>query len=246
MNTRKFLNTIKGIAGEAARIPLIKKMLKPIYYPFKRSLIKRYKNEFTKSALIALEAFDKCLTENNIKYSLAFGSLLGAVREKGFIKHDIDIDVFIWNEDYSSNINKVLTSNGFELVHTYTVEDGTLGREDTYRFKGAYIDIFYLYGLDDNFYYCCDFLPIEGTGTSEMSMKRYGKVLPRQITLPISKDIIRTKFETLELPIPHNAHDILKYRYGDDYMIPNPSWGIRSYDSHITEWRDKIAIYRSY
>lgn len=246
MNTKKILRSIKTVAGAAARVPLLKKMLKPFYYPVKNALMSRYKHDFNKNALAALDVFDRSLTQNGIPYSLAFGSLLGAVREKGFIKHDIDIDVFMWADDYSPVINKILCSNGFKLVHSYTVDEGEYGREETYGYKGAYIDIFYLYPLDSKHYYCCDFLYRPGTTTSELSMKKYGSVLARQIELPIIKEFKRTEFESLNLPICVNAHEVLRYRYGEDYMIPNPSWGIRSYDTHIKELQDKDGIYRSY
>ena len=47
-----------------------------------------------------LVSFDKVCRSYNLRYSLAFGSLLGMVRHKGFIPWDDDIDVVMPREDY--------------------------------------------------------------------------------------------------------------------------------------------------
>ncbi len=53
-----------------------------------------------KVLLDTFKAFAKICKENNIRYYAASGTLLGAIRHKGFIPWDDDIDVFLLRNDY--------------------------------------------------------------------------------------------------------------------------------------------------
>ena len=112
--------TITEFANQVARIPLAKAILKPFYYPYKNYLRRKKNSHFRKYALVALKRFDKCLEDNNFEYTLAFGTLLGAVREKGFIKHDLDIDVAMWHDEYSDSLRRCLQESGFTLLLSFS------------------------------------------------------------------------------------------------------------------------------
>lgn len=59
------------------------------------------KVELHNELLILLKKFDEICRDNNIKYSLHGGTMLGAIREKGFIPWDDDADVSITRDNFS-------------------------------------------------------------------------------------------------------------------------------------------------
>ena len=59
---------------------------------------------FEESKVIMLEtlrSIDKCCRENNIDYSLSWGTMIGAIRHHGFIPWDDDIDLMMSRKDYN-------------------------------------------------------------------------------------------------------------------------------------------------
>lgn len=66
--------------------------------------------ELQKSEIVLLKKLISYLNENNIKYFAMGGTLLGAIRHKGFIPWDDDVDIGIPRSDYERLIE--LLSNG--------------------------------------------------------------------------------------------------------------------------------------
>lgn len=64
--------------------------------------------EIQQEELHILEAFDQFCKDNDLNYSIAYGTLLGAIRHSGFIPWDDDIDVTMPRPDFE----KLLRSEG--------------------------------------------------------------------------------------------------------------------------------------
>ena len=62
-----------------------------------------------------LKVFDTFCRENNIRYFLAYGTLLGAVRYKKFIPWDDDVDLLIPREDYNRMISLFRDDDRYRL-----------------------------------------------------------------------------------------------------------------------------------
>lgn len=234
------------LAHKVSKIPFAKNIIKPFYYPYKARIDKRRNLNFRRYALEALKNFDVCMTENGFNYSLTFGSLLGAVREKGFISYDLDMDVMIFVEERTPLLQKCLEKVGFRLSHRFSLDDAKLGCEECYLYKdtGVSIDIFFIYPAIDDFPYVCCWNNFPGCSTWHESVKKYGGVIPRRIELPVDHQICRVPFETIEVNIPANFHQILDFSYGADYMIPNPNYVVPKEHRYI--WKEKIALYEEF
>ena len=72
-----------------------------------RSIEQKYTEEEKKMAIDLLKTIDTLFTENNLKFYLAYGTLLGAVRHEGIIPWDDDMDIWIDYKDIYFMINLI-------------------------------------------------------------------------------------------------------------------------------------------
>ncbi|MBP3763132.1 MAG: LicD family protein [Bacteroidales bacterium] len=242
MNLR---DSISIIASNFGKISILKKLLRSPYDYYKNWPKKREFANFKKYGFEALVKFDECLTKHNIKYSLAFGTLLGAVREHDFIPHDDDLDFAMWIEDYKPDIIKYLKESGINLKYRFSVDNDNLGKLDTFVYKGVFIDIFYFYHDEDGRAYCCDFKNQPDCRSRTESVKKHGGLRPRKLYMPLGEGTERISFKDVNVMIPTNYKEILAFRYGEDYMTPKPGWRPNTkYVVEAEQWIGKYEVCR--
>lgn len=94
--------------------------------------------------LSLLTEFDVLCEKNNIEYSLTFGTLIGAIRHKGFVPWDDDVDIAIDRKNYNKLISVVNKSSVYELSRYHWVR--TFKRKN----DSLSIDIFPYDNVPDN------------------------------------------------------------------------------------------------
>lgn len=82
-------------------------------------------DEFRKVSLNILLEIDKFCHANDIRYSLMYGTLLGAVRHKGFIPWDDDIDIMMPRPDYERFIKTFPGTVYYLRLENYDTDDLT-------------------------------------------------------------------------------------------------------------------------
>ena len=126
--------------------------------------------EFQLATLALLIDFDEICKQNNIHYWLDFGTLIGAVRHKGYIPWDDDIDLGLFREDFD-RIMDVVNNN---TVNPDIIADVVEG-ESFIKIKNKKTDLLFL-----------DLFPVD----------EYGEIIPEEQQLEESVTIRKLAQET--------------------------------------------------
>ena len=205
-------------------------------------------------SLEILKKITKVCEDNGFRYTLAFGTLIGAVRHKGFIPWDDDIDIQMPRPDYEKFL-LYLTNNPIEHLKVFYwkyVNNYPLGIsricDMRYRIReknfidcglGVFVDVYPIDGLGHSYNEAKKAYRI--TDKSRANLLRIGNVEKRKITLKyITKDfryfmssiILRLKgIKSIQRKLEKEAES----RPFDEYEfvgVPNWNW------AHIVYQRD--------
>lgn len=145
-----------------------------------------------------LLATSKLFSTINLPFYLAYGTLLGAVREHGLIPHDEDVDIFIDDEQTLYNNLPFLYSQGYKICR---IRKGVW-----YSFKiGSkfYIDVYILRPFKFSIW-GINCLCLSGTANPKKFFKEYQDI-----------ELFGEIFKC-----PKNPEKLLAYWYGEDWRTP--------------------------
>lgn len=98
--------------------------------------------------LEALLDFDRVCRENEIEYSLICGTLLGAVRHKGFIPWDDDVDVVMFRSEFERFCEAYREQHGAKFV--LDISQTWVPRVRKEKDAKTFVDIFILDSISEN------------------------------------------------------------------------------------------------
>lgn len=166
----------------------------------------------------ALNKLNAVCEKSEIDICCAYGTLLGFVREGGFIGHDDDIDMMVINNEKFSwkKIETIMKENGFNLFRYFTYKGKVM--EQTYEWNGITIDLFMFTPIEDGMiaYFFDRKFDVEYDDEKQYSTKK--------VTFPAFKGIEKKEYNGQLLYVPIEPDEWLEYWYGNNWRTPDPSF----------------------
>lgn len=192
--TSGFLKMLKRKKGEK------KQLAKAVVF---QSNVRKYFPE-------VINAFDNL----GIDYFICFGTLLGAVREKDFIKHDFDLEMGVFSDQYDENLFRSFEKIGFVREYRYSMSGNYMPNEgfvEKYSNGVIHFDLF-VFSRNGKNIWCWSYLRDEADVLNAIKLQWPDNGLER---IP---------FQGLEVPVPVNAPAFLEALYGKTWNVPCVFW----------------------
>lgn len=153
--------------------------------------------------------------KGKITYYTWAGTLLGVIRENGFIKYDDDLDygIRINSEEDWITLKNALEKNKFKLLKYYTVNNQI--RELTFCYKSIHVDFFRETINENNKSYLEAFYRIR---EKHYNNREYSIIRINIQPADTFKEII---INDSHFFVPDNYESYLEANYGKEWRIPN-------------------------
>jgi len=138
------------------------------------------------------------LNENNLLFMPMFGTLLGFIRDHGFIKNDYDIDIMIFEKDIQKLIDLIPAFHKVGIDITRKSEPWVY----TFKYKSA----------------CCDFYTIRKAPWPYNL--RYCRIVGNYIQKSFFEHTQKAEVFGIQVDVPKRPEVLIEYMYGKNWRIP--------------------------
>ncbi len=185
--------------------------------------MRKQNKAFAQYGLQTLDEAMKAAKEAGTELFLAFGTLLGAYREKGFIPYDCDLDTGMLGDQQSQQFLDAMQRHGLRHIRRYYVKETGRICEDKFEYMGVHIDVHYFYKDENGELFCDLCLPHE---TKDWRTANASDGFPSIVrTVPYST-FEEKDFMGIKCFMPEKVVDWLKTLYGEHFMTPDPKWSM--------------------
>jgi glycosyltransferase involved in cell wall biosynthesis len=176
---------------------------------------------------VALEKIDAALDRAGVKHFADFGTLLGFIRDNGFMAHDLDLDIGVIAgvPAHKKKVRRELLAIGCSLSRIYRVQGRVV--EESYYFPC------FTPGQVSNSKLKFDINYYENNAHGSKTWLFY-RDLDKNY-LPNQRDVVEMRYEPIGeittkrigqhvVSIPVNAERLLEQKYGPTWRIPDKNW----------------------
>ena len=229
-------NVLKSCTVGRKLYPLIQRWYRSYSVPRARKRLHTYGYDL-------LKKLDDIATRHNVPYFASYGTLLGFVRDGGFIPHDEDIDFGI----VAGRMTPVQLldifikkENGFEFVRALEFKNRIT--EVTIRYKNIIIDFFFYERDGDK-----TFVPsYYWEPARDYPSERENTV--RLIYQATVKELTKLTVHGADVSVPVNSEELLVSQYGPNWRVPDPNWNNESHPGIVKqrEYGYSVGLERVY
>ena len=216
-----FLFVLKEAVKKVLKSGPVGKLVYPLFQrPYRAYAIPMKQRRLKRHGVAALQRVGNVLKANNVEFYEDYGTLLGFIRDNGFIPHDDDIDITIMPGTIKSQrLLKILMDAGFGFIHGFNYK-GQLIEFTIADSSQITIDFFFPSRDSKNpnvfNFYIPDWIP-EHQYPSE---KANDVILTPYIG---AKGIQDYNVMGVSVRIPSNYEEVLESEYGP-WRVPDPNF----------------------
>lgn len=200
----------------------------PLHRMYRLYSVPHRRRVLRKNGVAVLKHLADVFSRYEIPAYATYGTLLGFVRDSGFIPTDDDVDVGILPGEWTPSklLPVLLNEEGFDFVFAFSYE----GRVSEFKlfYLGVPVDFFFYDDMGDSFkahayyYFPSAVYPNDKANTAKM------------IVEPRVTDLKKIDIFGMEFPVPSDSERVLAQLYGADWRIPNGKWDDSMHPTIVT------------